>query len=62
MASETVTCICDKVVRTRETSSVSGYEDRWDLRTKTVKFYCKDSPQCKRVALEWLMRPRKGSK
>jgi hypothetical protein len=56
MFSNFIICVCDKSVKHEDAIGVSGYGDKWDLRTKQIKYYCRSCLDGKRIALEWLMK------
>jgi len=53
---ETVKCVCDKIVKFDDVILASKLLDKWDLRSRTELPYCKSCDLGKLIAKNWLSR------
>ena len=51
---ESVICVCEKVSKFDDCVAVSRYLDKWDLRTKAVKYFCRSCEEGRKLAHIWL--------
>ena len=52
---ERVNCVCSKSVKIDDVVIVSKLLDKWDLRTKEVRAYCRICEEGKLQTLNWLL-------
>ncbi len=52
---ERVNCVCSKSVKIDDVIIVSKLVDKFDLRTKEERVYCRECPDGKKKASDWLL-------
>jgi hypothetical protein len=54
MTKETVVCVCDRMSKVDDCVAVSRYINKWDLRTREDRYYCKSCVPGRVSACVWL--------